>query len=95
MRRDTRGDRDSRRDRRGRPRPVRPSSPDGPSATGQLELPLEPLAVSVREATRLSGIGRSTLYALMGSKRLDYAKVGRSRLVLVPSLKRLLAPMRP
>lgn len=98
MRRDTRGDRDSRRDRQGQPRPVRPagtSSLDGPSATGQLELPLEPLAVSVREATRLSGIGRSTLYALMGSKRLDYAKVGRSRLVLVPSLKRLLAPIRP
>lgn len=59
------------------------------------ELPLEPLTVSVREAARLSGIGRSTLYVLMASKRLDYARVGRSRLVLVPSLKRLRAPMRP
>lgn len=92
-RRDTRGERDGRRDRRGQPRT--PGTPSLNGTTGQLELPLEPLAVSVREAVRLSGIGRSTLYQLMGARRLDYSKVGRSRLILVPSLKRLLTPVRP
>lgn len=92
-RRDTRGDRDGRRDRRGQP--GTPGTPSLNGTTGQLELPLEPLAVSVREAVRLSGIGRSTLYQLMDARRLDYSKVGRSRLILVPSLKRLLTPVRP
>jgi len=40
-----------------------------------------PLAFSVAEASEVSGLGRTTLYALMNSGRLASTKVGKRRLI--------------
>lgn len=52
------------------------------------------LALSVDEAVRRSGIGRSTLYELMQTGQLAYAKIGARRLILVADLHALLAAHR-
>ena len=43
----------------------------------------------VPEACRYLGIGRSTLYVLIGQGELEYIKLGSSTLVLTASLKSL------
>ena len=48
------------------------------------------LTVSVPEAVRMSGLGRSTLYEAMQVGSLEYVNVGRRRLVVVDSLRRFL-----
>lgn len=48
------------------------------------------LAVTVDEAVRVSGIGRSTLYELMRAGEIPYRCVGRRRLVLMDGLRRYL-----
>lgn len=51
---------------------------------------LEPLTVSVAEAKRLSGLGTTTLYYMMGDGRLDRRKIGGRTLITYASLKKLL-----
>jgi excisionase family DNA binding protein len=51
-----------------------------------------PIAVTVLEATRLSGLLRSKFYELMERGILRWAKVGRRRLVDFTSLQSLLRP---
>lgn len=48
---------------------------------------MEPLAVSVDEAARISGIGRTKLYNLLTSGAIKSRKVGTRRLVIVWSLR--------
>jgi excisionase family DNA binding protein len=48
-------------------------------------------AVTVEEAVKLSGIGRTTLYALIGSGQITSAKIGKRRLIPRAELKRVLA----
>ena len=48
---------------------------------------MEPLAVSVEEAERISGIGRTKLYELLTTGAIKSRKVGRRRLVIVWSLR--------
>lgn len=48
---------------------------------------LEPIAVRIPQATRLTGISRSRLYELMRSGDIEFAKVGASTLILVDSLR--------
>ena len=43
----------------------------------------------VPEACRYLGIGRSTLYVLIGKGEIEYIKLGSSTLVLTESLKAL------
>jgi excisionase family DNA binding protein len=50
-----------------------------------------PLAVSVREATRLLGVSRSTVYRLISRNLLHARKCGNRTLVLVHSLHGFLA----
>jgi hypothetical protein len=50
----------------------------------------EPLCVTVGEACRLAGVGRSKMYDLMTSERVESVKVDGRRLVVFPSLKRYL-----
>ncbi|MBQ94359.1 MAG: excisionase [Actinobacteria bacterium] len=50
---------------------------------------IEPIAMRVPEACRYLGIGRSTLYVLIGQGELEYIKLGSSTLVLTASLKSL------
>jgi excisionase family DNA binding protein len=52
---------------------------------------LEDGAVSIEEARRFSGIGRTALYGLMQSGRLPFAKIGARRLVPRRALVQLLA----
>ena len=50
----------------------------------------EPITVTVPQAGKLSGLGRSTLWALIAKGVLLTTKVGRRRLILYASLKSLL-----
>lgn len=52
--------------------------------------PIEPLAVSVKEAERLIGAKTTTIYKLMADGTLARRKVGRRTVVLYASIKRLL-----
>ena len=47
----------------------------------------EPLTVSIRTASAMLGIGRSTLYVLLGAGEIETIRVGGRRLVMVTSLK--------
>ena len=49
---------------------------------------LEPIAVPPAEAARLSGIGRTRVFALIASGELPSFKVGRSRLIRLEDLRR-------
>jgi excisionase family DNA binding protein len=48
---------------------------------------MEPISLKIPEAVRLSGISRSRIYELMRSGDIEFAKVGRSTLILVESLR--------
>ena len=45
--------------------------------------------VSAREAARISGVGRTKLYALIASGRLDFIKIDKRRLVVRSSISAL------
>ena len=51
----------------------------------------EPLAVPIPEAARLSGCGRSTLYAEISKGSLKIRKVGRRTIVAMDDLRNWLA----
>jgi excisionase family DNA binding protein len=50
----------------------------------------EPFALSIEEAARLSGFGRTTLYNLIKKNNLKARKVGRRTIILVPDLEECL-----
>ena len=50
---------------------------------------IEPIAMRVPEACRYLGIGRSTLYVLIGEGEIEVIKMGSSTLVLTESLRSL------
>ncbi|GAO37859.1 hypothetical protein SCH01S_01_00220 [Sphingomonas changbaiensis NBRC 104936] len=52
-------------------------------------LPIEPISVRVAMAVKLTGIGRSTLYELIASGRIETVKIGRSTFIPYRCLKRL------
>lgn len=75
------------------------NNPDGDvmAATSPLatDRPM-PIAISVEEAVRLSGLSRATLHRLMETGRLAYAKPTRNRrLILTASLLDLLRAVEP
>ncbi len=47
----------------------------------------EPLAVSPAEAARLAGLGRTTIYAALGSGALKSLKIGKRRLIALDVLR--------
>jgi excisionase family DNA binding protein len=49
----------------------------------------EPISVTVKECKRLSGLGHTTIYKLLGEGKLASTKVGRRTLISFPSLKKL------
>lgn len=49
-----------------------------------------PLTVRVREACRLTGIGRSKFYELIAAGEIEFIKVGTITLVPIASLARFL-----
>jgi excisionase family DNA binding protein len=58
---------------------LRSLSPSPPKA--------EPLAVSPAEAARLAGLGRTTIYAALGSGALKSLKIGKRRLIALDALR--------
>ena len=55
---------------------------------------MEPLAISINETAKALGIGRSSVYVLLKSGKLDAFKIGRRTLLTTESVKRL-AQTRP
>ena len=51
---------------------------------------MEPITVTISEAVRASGLGRTKLYELIGAGRVDSVRVGTRRLVVFESLKNFL-----
>lgn len=50
---------------------------------------MNPLAVSINSAAKALGIGRSSIYALIKSGKLEAIKIGRRTLLTTDSIKRL------
>lgn len=50
---------------------------------------MEPIAVRISTAVKLTGICRTTIYELISDGMIETVKVGRSTFILYPSLKRL------
>ena len=55
---------------------------------------MEPLVVSVADACKMLGIGRTTAYALIESDKLEMCKLGRRTLIKVASIHKLIADQR-
>jgi excisionase family DNA binding protein len=52
---------------------------------------METLAISINNAAKVLGLGRTSIYAMIGDGRLQAFKLGRRRLVRVDSIRRLVA----
>ena len=50
---------------------------------------METLAISINDTAKALGVGRSSVYALLKSGRLDAIKIGRRTLLTTASIKRL------
>lgn len=62
---------------------------DAPGGWGKAKVTGPPLALSIANAVRVSGLGRSTLYNLMNDGRLKSVKIGGRRLIPFAELERL------
>jgi len=51
-----------------------------------------PLTITIATARQITGLGNTTLWKLIGEKKLQTVRVGRRRLVVYDSLRALLAP---
>ncbi len=54
---------------------------------------ISPLAVSVAEAVRMIGLGRTTLYAVIAAGKLKTRKCGRRTLIETESLRQFIAEL--
>ncbi len=50
---------------------------------------MEILAISINDTAKALGVGRSSVYSLLKSGRLDAIKIGRRTLLTTESIKRL------
>jgi excisionase family DNA binding protein len=64
----------------------------GAAARHGQQIAIEPLAVDVKTALEISGLGRTKFYALINQGKLQTVAIGRRRLVNYRSLKALVAP---
>lgn len=55
---------------------------------------IEPIVMRIPEACRYLGIGRSTLYVLIGKGEVEVIKLGSATLVLTASLRLLVERLR-
>lgn len=51
---------------------------------------MEPITVSINDAAKALGLGRTSIYVLIREGRLETVKLGRRNLVKVESIRRLL-----
>jgi hypothetical protein len=59
-----------------------------------MELPAEIISAPVKEFSRISGLGESTIWAMIHDGRLESIAIGRRRLVLIESYRRLIEQQR-
>lgn len=52
---------------------------------------IEPLAVTVRQATQMIGCSRSTIYELINEGRLEALKLGTATRITTQSIRELIA----
>jgi len=52
---------------------------------------MEPLSISINDAAKALGVGRTSIYAMIADGRLEAFKLGRRTLVRVESLHKLVA----
>ena len=52
----------------------------------------KPLTVTVARARKISGLGNTTIWALIKSGKLESVRVHRRRLIVYRSLEKLLSP---
>lgn len=50
---------------------------------------MEPLAISINDAAKTLGLGRTSIYAMIADGRLEAFKIGRRTLVRMESIRRL------
>jgi len=53
---------------------------------------VKPLAVTVSSARKLTGLGNTTIWALIKNGKLKSVRIGRRRLITYASLEALLSP---
>ena len=58
------------------------------------DAPFDPITVRVREACRMTGIGRSKLYELIADGEIETMKVGSITLIPTESLRRFVGRCR-
>jgi excisionase family DNA binding protein len=68
-------------------------SPAPPPRAGADASTPEPETVSITKACRLTGMGRTKLYQLMGDGVLPSVKIGKRRLLRLDTLRRVLASL--
>ena len=56
---------------------------------------MEALAVSINDAAKALGLGRTSIYAMIADGRLEAFRLGRRRLVTVESIRRLVVANKP
>ena len=56
---------------------------------------LSPLTLTVQDACRSTGLGRTTIYALIAEGKLDACKAGARTLIRADSLERYIGGLRP
>lgn len=55
---------------------------------------MEALAVSINDAAKALGLGRTSIYAMIADGRLEAFKLGRRRLVTTESIRKLVSANR-
>jgi hypothetical protein len=55
----------------------------------------KPLTVTVAMARKISGLGNTTIWALIKDRKLESISIGRRRLIVFNSLEKLLSPPSP
>jgi len=53
---------------------------------------MKPILVSINEAAKLLGLGRTSIYALINEGKLETSQIGRRNLVKVASIEELANP---
>lgn len=56
--------------------------------------PVEPKLISINDTTRVLGIGRSTVYEMLGKGTLESVHLGHRRLVVADSIAALVQSLR-
>lgn len=64
----------------------------GTAISDETRIRTKPLAVSVKAASKIIGVGNTTMWALIKANRVQTIAIGRRRLVVYASLESLLAP---